>query len=840
MITSFDHLMTTTLTSPSEPSAAVRVVHGVRRILSNWDNFIQQPREGDLVMLGGTSPGPGLLPSFMLRLFWKMMDEAAEGVGVGGGAGHEGGGKGAPRVMVEYSYEEEEEIEEDTSREAHHGVSGPGGNADEQEGSRSESSSGSSSRDESIEHDGEGLGLHPGWTKRTEKHGVALGERVDEQQAMGDDWDVEEQEGGAAGQDFGTGVQQQEGGAAEGGAGGQEQEGGEAAQERLVAVRRRHRTASGSGQAGSLTAGHSTSAIASGDQVVELLQRVTKAGPSTRSRQEEGVAGVRSGVERRVHERSVPPSSLVGGHVGSPVASPPSRARQTVGKSVEDKDVIVLDQTPCQQTSKAAPKPPPDAFAPLQDMLQGLGKKGGKGVVVGEKSGAPIGQVAPTGKGAVEKRGAPTPSGGAAGKGAGEKWGAPSQVADTAGLLSKTKADSAAQLGILGCPVEPMGKRPSSILGDVSLSEPGSPPPGPRPRSLSAPKKRQAVTKSTKRVAEATKSSDVEMASTVVAARHEKSKKPKVIGYAPPPPPDVQGKTRGCKAPFKGPGMMSRKGKPVSEQTVGSRKRFLGTFETEADQKFCTAICWRVYFPDIDLKEYKGFTAQVEKDRKVYLDAAARMPTVVWSVAQEQGECRFDDFRSLLATTNTEMRAGTVWGIALCAAIGKVATLGRRHGDVIYPVPKNMHRTAHMMAVVATVASLWAACRKLSRGDIKKDALAAANAALYAPEMATRASAAAMAALLSVILHVGKTFPAKQWPDLLYSSAVEGLGSIDATLLQMVRVAAQVCTQRCYCRFAARLLEDAGYGSLAMPEEKRLAKMGDEEATEAKTGGQGE
>ncbi|CAI5489019.1 unnamed protein product [Closterium sp. Naga37s-1] len=117
------------------------------------------------------------------------------------------------------------------------------------------------------------------------------------------------------------------------------------------------------------------------------------AGPSTRSRQEEGVAGVRSGVERRVHERSVPPPS-VGGH--------------------------------------------------------GLGKKGGKGVVSGEKSGAPIGQVASAGKGAVEKRGAPTPSGGAAGKGAGEKRGAPSQVAVAAGLLSKTKADSAAQLGIVG------------------------------------------------------------------------------------------------------------------------------------------------------------------------------------------------------------------------------------------------------------------------------------------------------------------------------------------------------------------------------------------------------
>ncbi|CAI7791763.1 unnamed protein product, partial [Closterium sp. NIES-53] len=618
MITSFDHLVS----QPLPLHVHVFVEH------------VCSVAYGDLVMLGRTSPGPGLLPSFMLKLFWKRMDEAAEGVGVGGGVGHEQGGEGAPRVVVEYSYEEEEEIEEDTSRQAQHGVSGPGGNADEQEGSSSESSSGSSSSEESIEHDGEGLGLHPGWMERTEKRGVALGER--------------QQEGGAAAQEGEVGGQQQEGvvAAQEGGAGGQEQEGGEAAQERLVTVRR-HRTASGSGQAGPSTAGRLTSSIASEGQLVELLQRVAEveasqkrlvadvfakhseqavvfnklagdfrtawnmisesskstlkqcgdalnrvteerkllegarskfdemsgkiiqgvaaaitkasedavekqlklveerlvasvvkgiekavkedlfystlppesmkelkdvvresyqeaeagrlevlteamargfrgsAGPSTRSRQEERVASVRSGVERRVHERSVPPSS-VGGHVGSPVASPPSRARQTVGKSVEDKD--------------------------------GLRKKGGKGVVAGEKSGAPIGQVASAGKGAVEKRGAPTPSGGAAGKGAGEKRGAPSQVVVTAGLLSKTKADSAPQLGIAGRRVEPVGKRPSSVLGDVSLSEPGSPPPGPRPRSPSAWKKRLAVTKSTKRAAEATESSDVELASTVVAA----------------------------------------------------------------------------------------------------------------------------------------------------------------------------------------------------------------------------------------------------------------------------------------------------------------------------------
>ncbi|CAI5525478.1 unnamed protein product [Closterium sp. Naga37s-1] len=874
-----------------------------------------------------------MLPSFMAKPFWDRMKVVAEGVGVGGGAKHEGGGEGGPRVVVEYTYEEEEEIEEDTSRQAQHGVSGPGGHANEREGSSSESSSGSSSSDESDEHDSEGAGEHPGGKEHTEEHGAALGERVDErvnieQQATGGDGAVEDQEGGAAPQEGGVGMQVQEGGAAaqEGGAGVQQQEGGAAAQAGgvggqqqegvavaqecrpgQVAVRRRHRTASGSGQAGPSTGlpstgGQSTSAAASGGQVVELLQRVAEleasqkklvadvfakhsveehaeavrrrrqrchggeetvgrggtkldemsgkiiegvaaaiakasedavekqlklveertvvqgiekavqedlfysaippesmkvmkdvvkegykeaeagrlevlteamargfrgsAGPSTRSRQEEGVAGVRSGGERRVHERSIPPSSSVGGHVGSPVPSPPSRARHPVGKSVEGNEVIVLDQSPLQKTSEAAAKPPPDAFAPLRDMLSGLGKKGEKGLVAGEKSGGPIESVA------------------SAGKGAGEAWGAPSQVVVAGGLLSKTTADSAAQVGVPGRPVEPVGKRAFSsalpaahvaapVLGTVRLSEPRFPPLGPAPAS----KKRQAVTKPSKRAPESGDlvemgsllgQGPVETASTVVAARHEKAKKPRVLDYAPPPPPDDQGKTYCAKAPFKGPGMMVRKGKFVSEQTVGGRKRFLGTFEMEEDQKFCTAICWRVYFPDIDLQKYDKFTAEDEKQWKVYLDAAAGMATGVWSVAQEQGECRFEE--------------------------------------------------------------------ELSKDDIQKDALAAANAALFAPETAKRAKVAAMAALVSVILHVGTTVPAKQWPDLLYSTAVQGLGSTDAVLLQMVRVAAQVCTQWCCCRFAARLLEDAGYGSLAMPEEKSKAKQGEEDATEEGTG----
>ncbi|CAI5997856.1 unnamed protein product [Closterium sp. NIES-64] len=773
----------------------------------------------------------------MVKLFSRKIDQVAEGAGVGGGADHEGGGEKTGRVVIEYSGEEEEEIKEDTSRQAQHGASGPGGDANQDEDSSSRSSSGSSSSDESVEDDSEGAGHR---TDRTGEHGVALGERVDErvelieQQATGETKAVEEQEGGAAAQEGGVGGQQQvvgEAAAQEGGVGGQQQE-GVAAANLLEGVRAKIDEMSEKiieGVAAAITKASEDAVEKQLKQVEErLVAAVLKgfekaimedmfcstlppetmkelkdivregyheakagrlevltevmargfqrsAGPSTRSRQE-GVGGVRSGAEPRGHERSVPPSSSVGGHVGSPVGSPPARGRHPVTKPVEE--VIVLDQSALPKTSVAPPIDPPDAFALMRDMLQGLGKTGGKGVVAGQKSGAPNEHVASTGNIALGMRGASTPSGGGAGKGAGE---------GSAGLLSKTKAASAAHGGGAGLAVGLVGNWASpstppvapvaaaSSLGNVCLSDPGSP---------STSKKKPAATKSSKRAAHATKSLDVvelvsvpgqapvEKTSIVVAARQEKAKKARVTGHTPPPRPDDQGKTRGCKRPFKGPGFRLRKGKPVSEQTVGGRKRFLGTFETEKDQKFCTAVCWRVYFPDVVLTEYEGYTAQDEEDWKVYLDAAAEMPTGVWSMAQEQGECRFDE--------------------------------------------------------------------KLSREDIKKDALAAANAAIYAPETAKKACVAAMSALVSILLHGGKTFPAKQWPDHVYSSAVEGLGSTDAILLQMLRVAAQVCTQWCCCRAAARLLEDAGYGSLAMPEEKSKAKQGDEDAAETETGGQGE
>ncbi|CAI5964712.1 unnamed protein product [Closterium sp. NIES-64] len=146
-------------------------------------------------------------------------------------------------------------------------------------------------------------------------------------------------------------------------------------------------------------------------------------------------------------------------------------------------EVIVLDQSALPKTSVAAPIDQPDAFASMGDMLQDLGKTA-----------------------AVQ------------GKEAGEA---------SAGLLSKTKAASAAHGGGAGLaaglvgnwassstpPVAPVAAAPS--LGNVCLSDPGSP---------SKSKKKPAATKSSKRAAHATESLDVvELASVPGQAPVEKT-----------------------------------------------------------------------------------------------------------------------------------------------------------------------------------------------------------------------------------------------------------------------------------------------------------------------------
>ncbi|CAI6008241.1 unnamed protein product [Closterium sp. NIES-65] len=614
------------LSSPYENGAAARVVHGVRRILSKWDDFILQPRKGELVPLGRTNPGAG----------------------VGGGADHEGGGEKTGRVVIEYSVEEEEEIEEDTS----------------------------SSSDESVEDDGEGAGHR---TERTGEHGEALGERVDErvelieQQATGETKAVEEQEGGAAEQEGGVGGQQQvvgEAAAQEGGAGGQQQEGvaaaqeggagvqqqefrvaaarvggsggqeqedGEAAEEyrrgdeRQAAVTRSHRTASGSGQAQAgpstgwpSTAGQSTANVAPGGRVVKLLQRVEKVEAS----QKQLVADVfaKHTEQAGVFNRLAADFRTAWNTISESSKSTLSQCAEAVKGVTAERNLLEGARAKIDEMSgkiiegvaAAITKASEDA---VEKQLKQVEERLVAAVLKGFEKAIMEDMFCSTLPPETMKELKDI----AAGKGAGEA---------SAGLLSKTKAASAAHgggaglaVGLVGNwassstpPIAPVAAAPS--LGNVCLSDPGSP---------STSKKKPAATKSSKRAAHATESLDVvelasvpgqapvEKTSIVVAARQEKAKKARVTGHTPPPRPDDRGKTRGCKRPFKGPGFGLRKGKLVSEQTVGGRKRFLGTFETEKDQK------------------------SDEEDWKVYLDAATQMPTGVWSVAQEQGECRFDE-----------------------------------------------------------------------------------------------------------------------------------------------------------------------------------------------------
>ncbi|CAI5986789.1 unnamed protein product [Closterium sp. NIES-64] len=584
----------------------------------------------------------------MVKLFSRKIDQLAEGAGVGGGADHEGGGEKTGRVVIEYSVEEEEEIEEDTS----------------------------SSSDESVEDDGEGAGHR---TERTGEHGEALGERVDErvelieQQATGETKAVEEQEGGAAEQEGGVGGQQQvvgEAAAQEGGAGGQQQEGvaaaqeggagvqqqefrvaaarvggsggqeqedGEAAEEyrrgdeRQAAVTRSHRTASGSGQAQAgpstgwpSTAGQSTANVAPGGRVVKLLQRVEKVEAS----QKQLVADVfaKHTEQAGVFNRLAADFRTAWNTISESSKSTLSQCAEAVKGVTAERNLLEGARAKIDEMSgkiiegvaAAITKASEDA---VEKQLKQVEERLVAAVLKGFEKAIMEDMFCSTLPPETMKELKDI----AAGKGAGEA---------SAGLLSKTKAASAAHGGGAGLAVGLVGNRASSStppvapvaaapsLGNVCLSDPGSP---------STSKKKPAATKSSKRAAHATESLDVvelasvpgqapvEKTSIVVAARQEKAKKARVTGHTPPPRPDDQGKTRGCKRPFKGPGFGLRKGKLVSEQTVGGRKRFLGTFETEKDQK------------------------SDEEDWKVYLDAATEMPTGVWSVAQEQGECRFDE-----------------------------------------------------------------------------------------------------------------------------------------------------------------------------------------------------
>ncbi|CAI7883574.1 unnamed protein product [Closterium sp. NIES-53] len=300
------------LSSPCEAGAGARVVQQVRRILSNWDKVILQPREGALVNLGRTHPSPQSLLSFMAKLEAVFGDVT----------------ENAELVRCRYNgiAEERNHLEEACMK------------VNEMSGKIIE-------------------GVAAAITKASEDAVVKMLEQVEGRLV---DVFLKAFEKSIKEDIFYSTLPP------------------ESITELKEIVRKWYEEAEGV-------------------RLEDLADAITRefrgsSGLSTRSRQE-GSAGVCNGGDPRVHEPSVPPSS-VGGHVGSAIASPPSRGRHPISKSGEDHEVIVLDQSPHPKTSAVDPNPLLNAFSPLWDILQGLGKNDEKGVVEGEKSGAPTESVA--------------------------------------------------------------------------------------------------------------------------------------------------------------------------------------------------------------------------------------------------------------------------------------------------------------------------------------------------------------------------------------------------------------------------------------------------------------
>ncbi|CAI5949027.1 unnamed protein product [Closterium sp. NIES-64] len=101
---------------------------------------------------------------------------------------------------------------------------------------------------------------------------------------------------------------------------------------------------------------------------------------------------------------------------------------------------------------------------------------------------------------------------------------------------------------------------------------------------------------------------------------------------------DDKGKTLGVCLPFRGSGFSQRgEGalqKWTSEQTVGGRKRNLGSHKTVWERAYTVAVCWKFYFPDIDMQAYGMNPNRINKWRED-LDFTTWLPTGVWSVINE-------------------------------------------------------------------------------------------------------------------------------------------------------------------------------------------------------------
>ncbi|CAI5977746.1 unnamed protein product [Closterium sp. NIES-64] len=209
---------------------------------------------------------------------------------------------------------------------------------------------------------------------------------------------------------------------------------------------------------------------------------------------------------------------------------------------------------------------------------------------------------------------------------------------------------------------------------------------------------------------------------------------------------DDKGKTLGVCLPFRGSGFSQRgEGalqKWTSEQTVGGRKRNLGSDKTVWERAYTVAVCWKFYFPDIDMQAYGMNPNRINKWRED-LDFTTRLPKGVWSLINELHLDKPDGFSLVQTNTALRQQQGDGFQVAACAGVRITAwqkMVGGVEGENGYSTEE------HAVGLAATLSVMWAASTNVDQTQWETGATTAARGTSTAiASSAARSSTAATA-----------------------------------------------------------------------------------------------
>ncbi|CAI5953741.1 unnamed protein product [Closterium sp. NIES-64] len=266
---------------------------------------------------------------------------------------------------------------------------------------------------------------------------------------------------------------------------------------------------------------------------------------------------------------------------------------------------------------------------------------------------------------------------------------------------------------------------------------------------------------------------------------------------------DDKGKTLGVCLPFRG-SRFSQQGegalqKWTSEQTVGGRKRNLGSHNTVWERAYTVAVYWKFYFPDIDMQAYGMNRNRINKWRED-LDFTTWLPTGVWSVINELHLDKPDGFSLVQTNTALWQQQGDGFQVAACAGVGITASqkMTQWERGATSATRGTSTAIASSAARSSTAATASSAASSSSAADVSSAILDA---------LATLAASVACVAIEAMRSVKDQEHDKEAWilplsDALLKALPAESRAAGDTK--RMTRVVAKVVTSWCLCSMASR------------------------------------